>query len=63
MSLGGSVPEPKKQPAPPIQADASIREAGMRAADPRIGYESFISTTASGLKRKNADKKSLIGGS
>ncbi len=62
------IPKPKPPVAPPpppttpTSADASVVEAGQRAAD-SSGYSSMISTTPSGLTRKAfTGKTSLIGG-
>lgn len=61
----GSRPDPPKPPPPPpatpTKADASVIDAGNQAS---VGYSSFISTSATGLRRRaNTVRSSLIGGS
>lgn len=61
MSIfGGKIEKPSPPPPPPTRADASVLEAGQRAAIP----PSYISSgSAKGLQRKpGTQKTSLIGG-
>lgn len=63
MAFGAGPPKPIKPPTPPTQADASVRNAGLRQSDSALGYASFVSTSSTGLKRKDKTSKStLIGG-
>jgi hypothetical protein len=58
---GPKIEKPPPPPPPPTRADASVLEAGQRAAPP----PSYISSgSAKGLSRKpGTAKTSLIGGS
>ncbi len=65
--MGNIIPKPKPPAAPPpppttpTAADASVIEAGNKAAN--SGYTSMVSTTPQGLTRKAATAKTtLIGG-
>lgn len=59
MSLGG--PKPQQPPPPPTpaqRADDSIMFAGTQASS---GFPSYISTSPSGLRRKDTGKAKVTG--